>query len=719
MSRYIGNYLRVPSLEPQQASAPGIWSLSEQLNYQRANLWPPARDPYYNQTVLHLSGDVAATRETNPVTQPRTFLSDASSNNFLLTPNGDVSARPFSPYSNNYSNYFNGSSSVNFANNAGFDFSTGDFTIESWVYIAGNSPLDGSSRRYASIFSVATTNNYNVSFIVRGDSTTTGTGLEIYNGTSAIAVTGSISQNAWNHVAVSRSGANAYFWLNGQQMGAAQSISGSWGSSANPGQVGQSSHTYSYSFPLIGYLSNVRVVKGRAVYTSAFTPSTTPLTRTSGGTNPPQGTECVLLTCQSNRFLDSNGPNVPASSPLTTTVTGSPVVAQNSPFVEYDTTSGSGYFDGNADYLTTPTGQTNLTLGTGNFTIDFWFYPTTQVQTLAVLFASVQSITYTNGILVQLQSSTTFDVYMGGTAIKSAIAYVQNQWNHLVVQRSGTSTMQVWMNGIEITGVAASATDLSTNSWVVGYWFSSGHPFTGYISNFRIVKGYALYSGTTITVPTAPVTAVYGTQLLLNATNAGIWDASGRNNFETVGDAKVSTAAGRYSIASLAFDGTGDYLTFPSNNLFSFGTGDFTIEAWIYATTLTSKGVFQTSDNPGGLKTTYTSGLLLCTADAANGQLAVNVLGTTVNTGSTYIAINTWYHVAVTRLSGNISIFLNGVLAGGPTSVASAINGSYLCVGGYYNSSYLWNGYISDFRITRVARYTANFTAPTAPVRLK
>ena len=116
MSRYIGNYLRVPSLEPQQSSAPGIWSLSEQLNYQRANVWPPARDPYYNQTVLHLSGDVAGTRETNPVTQPRTFLSDASTNNFLLTPNGDVSARPFSPYGgNNYSVYFPGAARLSSA----------------------------------------------------------------------------------------------------------------------------------------------------------------------------------------------------------------------------------------------------------------------------------------------------------------------------------------------------------------------------------------------------------------------------------------------------------------------------------------------------------------------------------------------------------------------------------------------------------------------------
>ena len=141
MSRYIGNYLRVPSSEPQQSSAPGIWSINEQLSYQRANVWPPARDPYYNQTVLHLSGDVAGTRETNPVTQPRTFLSDASTNNFLLTPYGDVSARPFSPYGTSWSAYFVPTANASTAGSnfsiasptPGLSFGTSDFTVECWV----------------------------------------------------------------------------------------------------------------------------------------------------------------------------------------------------------------------------------------------------------------------------------------------------------------------------------------------------------------------------------------------------------------------------------------------------------------------------------------------------------------------------------------------------------------------------------------------------------
>jgi hypothetical protein len=60
-------------------------------------------------------------------------------------------------------------------------------------------------------------------------------------------------------------------------------------------------------------------------------------------------------------------------------------------------------------------------------------------------------------------------------------------------------------------------------------------------------------------------------------------------------------------------------------------------------------------------------------------------------------------------------LFINGTLVGGPTTVTTDLTGQYICVGGYYNTSFLWNGYIQDLRITKgYARYTSNFTAPTA-----
>ena len=171
--------------------------------------------------------------------------------------------------------YFDGTGdSLSVASNAAFNFGTGDWTIEAYVYIAANSPLDGLSRRYALICEITS----NGGFYINGDSTSTGTGLSLYNGATGanITVTGTISQNAWNHLAVSRVGSTAYFFANGTLVGTAQAISGNWGSSGQPLLVAQSG-TGSFSFPLNGYMSNLRITKGTGIYTSNFTAPSAPL----------------------------------------------------------------------------------------------------------------------------------------------------------------------------------------------------------------------------------------------------------------------------------------------------------------------------------------------------------------------------------------------------------------------------------------------------------
>jgi hypothetical protein len=184
---------------------------------------------------------------------------------------------------------------------------------------------------------------------------------------------------------------------------------------------------------------------------------------------------------------------------------------------------------------------------------------------------------------------------------------------------------------------------------------------------------------------------------------------------ETVGNAQVSTSVKKYGSGSMSFDGTGDRLVSAANPGFAFNTGDFTVEGWIYTNTLSGeRGFIQTSDTAGGLKTSYTTGILFAIGTSPY-TLNVNVGNTNVSSGSTYLAINTWYHVAVTRASGSVRLFINGALVGGPTTITANLTGQNLCIGGYYNTSYLWNGYVDDLRITKgYARYTAAFTAPTS-----
>jgi hypothetical protein len=97
----------------------------------------------------------------------------------------------------------------------------------------------------------------------------------------------------------------------------------------------------------------------------------------------------------------------------------------------------------------------------------------------------------------------------------------------------------------------------------------------------RLVKGTAVYSGATLTVPTTPLTAITNTSLLLDFTNAGIFDAATINDGQTVGNAQVSTTVAKFGTTSMSFDGTGDWLTIIDKPELRFGTAPFTVEGWI------------------------------------------------------------------------------------------------------------------------------------------
>ena len=135
MSKFTGNIIRLPAVTPTQNSASGVYTLDDQFTAQSSGTWPIVRDQYFNYTTLLLTGAVQGTAYPNPVTQPYSFLSDASTNNFVVSPNGDVSARPFNPYLNNYSNYFSSASSYFTPPSSAIPTGAGTaFTIEAWVY---------------------------------------------------------------------------------------------------------------------------------------------------------------------------------------------------------------------------------------------------------------------------------------------------------------------------------------------------------------------------------------------------------------------------------------------------------------------------------------------------------------------------------------------------------------------------------------------------------
>ena len=204
---------------------------------------------------------------------------------------------------------FNGSSQyLSFATNAAFGFGTGDLTIECWIYTP-NAASGGNQE----IIDLRTTNTpVPIALGINA------TGYPYaYNGTS-YASSVAISSSTWNHLALVRNGSgsnNCKLYLNGVQV-AQFTDANNWGST-NTCVIGRNT-TVSVEY-FIGYMSNIRIVKGTAVYTAAFTPSTTPLTAITNTS--------LLLNTVSGAYLADGSTNSFAP-----TVTSTPVWNQASPF---------------------------------------------------------------------------------------------------------------------------------------------------------------------------------------------------------------------------------------------------------------------------------------------------------------------------------------------------------------------------------------------------
>jgi hypothetical protein len=180
-----------------------------------------------------------------------------------------------------------------------------------------------------------------------------------------------------------------------------------------------------------------------------------------------------------------------------------------------------------------------------------------------------------------------------------------------------------------------------------------------------------------------------------------------------VGNAQISTSVKKYGTGSLAFDGTGDYLTTydPSYKL-SVGSGDFTFESWVYVNSLpaTVTALYHLKNDAALATTVFILELTPAGAISLSTGAALIASGTNgkITTGS-------WIHFAFVRTSGVFKTFFNGV-QDISTANTTTYNGTYLQIGAWRYSGYDFslNGYIDDLRITKgVARYTANFTAPT------
>ena len=663
--------------------------------------------------------------DSNTPGNVNTFVTDASLNNNIATILGDTRPSNLNPYQAGYYSFqfpANTDYLTTPVTTSNSGFSTGNFTVEAWIYptVAQSTTLVSSNYSYSTAAGnwafYTTVGAANTLYFNGGTSSSAGAN-------HASSTTTTIPLNQWTHIAYSKTASLGYFFINGVQIGTSVADTTGYAGATGTLYIGRQADGTGY---LTGYISNLRIVKGTGLYTASFTPSTTPLTSI---------TNTSLLTCQSNINVDNSLNN------YTITRAGSPTVQSFNPFgVTTSTTVNtlySTYFDGTGDYLSIPTNAV-FDFASGDFTVEAWIYLTTLTpagggssNAITVITALPSSGTITGwGLDINNTNYVYWDNWVSGTeqtitATNNPITI--NTWYHVAVTRqSGTFSIFVNGNLCTTTGTVSQATNTGVNPIRIGAGPYTGYPngLTGQISNLRVVKGVAVYTGA-FTVPTSNLTATQssGTNIaaitglqtsLLTCQNSTIIDNSNNaltSSISSNGDARPlavspftqsTTSVSLTNLGSTYFDGSGDLLTVPASTNWQF-TGDYTLEAWIYVTSLADGTIFGTGGSGSTDQLTYTS----------TGSLYFAGVGTATG----LITTNNWIHVAVSRSGTTQKIFINGVVQ--LTSTISGTIGQNLtaCIGRRSDGVNAVIGYISNLRVVKgTALYTANFAPPVQPL---
>ena len=481
---------------------------------------------------------------------------------------------------------------------------------------------------------------------------------------------------------------------------------------------------------------------------SATTTSSTLTFKASDGINFGSGTTALSLTFSAslvdsssatrlllNAFKAGNNKGITDLGTNSLTITNQGTV-ENQTFSPYRsgenwtdnaTSSGGWYstFFDNSRWIALP-GSNDFVFGTGNFTIEWWQYWAGQPLDS---YLTILDNNYGTNPNITIQTDNTYNgnliVYTNGTSntITESGTPPYNEWIHYAVVRNG-NTLTLYRNGVangtvDVTGVSCGSNVLGA----IGARRSTGTSALrrGYLSDFRIVKGTAIYTGG-FTPPTEPLPDVSGRVFHalsgpyhhdLEGHAIGYNDAD--NPPEIAGFSPYNRQAYDKSVhgSSLFFPERSD--GFLQCTLADVGTGDVTIEGWVYFNDMNSNHTIFTANHGSGTDLFD----LYWQSQSAEFKLYSN--SSTVGTLASgyYPPIEEWIHVCLYRSGTTVTFYINGVQKGQITDANynANLNGTFN-IGSYSNSgSELLSGNLADFCVTTGQKYsTVPFTPPTSPI---
>ena len=630
------------------------------------------QDPYRGSVTLHLTGNGPAGGQNN------TFV-DSSSNNLAITRQGTPTQGSFSPFpkisSIPYNPAISGASmftstslsSNNFLTTAAtstLEFGANNFTIELWWYPTSTTRQALYHGSYGTDWSVGIDFNGTGVQSIGIWASSNGTSWNLINSDAAGNGVGSliVNQNAWNHVAYVRNGTTWQSYLNGVLDKSITGLSGTIVSRSGSSKAIGSWWATSSMSTATGYISSFRIINGAAVYTAAFTP-----------TNRPFGTLTNNLLAFSEDFY---GPGWAIYSNSVTVISGAAIAPDGTPSATLITNiNQTGLHIYNTDTTAVGTGQ----------------------QTCSI-YAKAGTAT-----------QFTFNCYYGGDTELNLLFNLSTK----TADAGGTIT-DVGNGWFRCSFVVPARVNAGNNNFYFRMWPSGRGTVDSkglYFWGAQIEAGATLgnYTPTPANFRTAP-------SLLLNFTNAAVVDLAGAGNIVTVSGATITSAA-KYGSGALAFNGSSDYFqsSWSLSPFLSPGANNWTLETWVNMTKSLSSA--QVIVGYG-----YESGTTRSFVWYYNGdgtfRLAQSPDGTTnydAGFGAPQggFALNTWYHLAIVRNSGAMTMYVNGKAMPNTLSAytISSISTGYFRIG--VEASTYFGGSMDDLRYTKgVARYTSDFAPP-------
>lgn len=547
----------------------------------------------------------------------------------------------------------------------------------------------------------------------------------------------------WNHLAVTfnSSTSEVKIYVNG----VSQTLRTTDNVVNNGGAFAFSQYNPSNSLrigPMNGWMSDFRIVKDHVIYSSNFTPASSPTSTVSG---------TYLQVLQDPTFLDRSPNEYTFTTNGVYTTMVSPFGVQQS----NQQLSWSGKFDGTGDYLTLPA-HTSLRLGS-TYTVEAFVWCNAYGANNRIFGA----LNRPSGLDLGIYGNGTFFIN-GGTA-NSSYQLPKNRWVHIaLVMNAGVPSL--YADGVKqnVTGQLTGHNHTDLNPVSIGFldpavWngAADSYHWNGYISNVRFVKGIAVYTSN-FSIPNAPLTAITGT-VLLTLQDSTFVDNSGLNftitphgNVKTDRSNPFQGVAGitdgsyynnTLTISGNPVFGTPDSAAFPNDpdnsSIFINAPNDYNSNEYIQVSPVagefviganqdfTIEGWFNLRDNPTYQYQTiwelgyYSDGILFRVGPSTNGLWINNnnlVSGTQLTQWFPY---GSWHHFAIVRRNGTITLYANGVSKYSTSSITGAINtwdGPWI-IGRSQHTAYqhapaMW---IDDFRFTLGrARYTTNFTRPSS-----